>query len=277
MSYEVAGKTVLITGAAMGMGRLYALKAAREQAKCLVLWDINEEKLKQTAIEVENLGTKVYAQVVDLAQPQEIEKAAEEVKNSPDYSAIDVLINNAGVISNNQYFWNLDSERDIYFTMSINALAPMYVTNAFIGDMLADDRVPKRILNIASAAGVVSNPNMSVYAASKWACLGWSDSLRIELIKAGKKHIKVTTFCPSYISTGMFEGAKGMLLVPILTPESAVQAAWQGMKLGKAIIYRPLTVRLSLFLKGVLPIQLWDWVAEKVIRIYSSMEDFKGR
>ncbi|MCV2503012.1 MAG: SDR family NAD(P)-dependent oxidoreductase, partial [Neisseriaceae bacterium] len=180
-------------------------------------------------------------------------------------------------VSGNNYFWDLDNRKDVYFTMSINALAPMYVTNLFINDMIADTRTEKRILNVASAAGLVSNPNMSVYAASKWSCLGWSDSLRLELKKSGNNHMKVTTFCPTYISTGMFDGAKGMLFTPVITPETAVDAAWKGMKKGTPIVYKPFTGRLSGILKGILPIGLWDWVAENIIGMYSSMEDFKGR
>jgi all-trans-retinol dehydrogenase (NAD+) len=68
---------------------------------------------------------------------------------------------------------------------------------------------------------------MSVYAASKWAVIGWSDSLRLELEQQGHHHLKVTTFCPSYISTGMFEGARGPLLTPLMTPEDAVGRAWR--------------------------------------------------
>ena len=78
--------------------------------------------------------------------------------------------------------------------------------------MIADTSRPKRILNIASAAGTLANPKMSVYAASKWAMVGWSDSLRLELVREGHRHVAVTTFCPSYVSTGMFAGARGPLL-----------------------------------------------------------------
>ncbi|QRN40654.1 MAG: SDR family NAD(P)-dependent oxidoreductase [Neisseriaceae bacterium] len=276
MSYDLKGKNVLITGAAMGMGRIYALRSAQEKASNIILWDINQEQLEKTAEEVRAKGAIVYTNVVDLGQLEEIERAAKETKALPNVSSLDVLINNAGVVSGNNYFWNMDNKKDIYFTMSINALAPMYVTNLFIDDMIADKSTEKRILNVASAAGLVSNPNMSVYVASKWSCLGWSDSFRLELKKSGNKHIKVTTFCPTYISTGMFYGVKGMLLTPVITPETAVDVAWKGMKKGTPIVYKPLTVRLSGVLKGILPTGLWDWVAENVIGIYSSMEDFKG-
>ena len=138
-----------------------------------------------------------------------------------------------------RYFWDHTPDRDIALTMDINALAPMYVTLEFLPDMMADAGRPRRILNVASAAGTVSNPRMSVYAASKWAVIGWSDSLRLELEQQGYGHLKVTTFCPSYISTGMFEGARGPLLTPLMTPEDAVDRAWRATARRAAAADRP--------------------------------------
>ena len=275
--FTINNKTVLITGAAMGMGKLYALKAAQEKAKQIILWDIQESQLRETVNLLKNKGANVAGTVVDLSQLESIKEVALATKSLPGFSGIDVLINNAGVISGNQFFWKLDEKKDIDVTMAINALAPMYVTLQFIKEMIADTAKEKRILNVASAAGLVSNPNMSVYAASKWAALGWSDSLRLELKKSGYSHMRVTTFCPTYISTGMFAGAKSMLLMPIVTPESAVDTAWSAMKRGKAIVYKPFTVSLSGLVKGILPLPIWDWVAEHILRIYNSMDNFTGR
>ena len=137
-------------------------------------------------------------------------------------------------------------------TLRVNTLAPMWLTRALLPGMIADRSRPKRILNVASAAGTLANPNMSVYAASKWALVGWSDSVRLELERAGHRHVKVTTFCPSYVSTGMFAGARGPLLTPIMTPERAGAAAWHGMLAGKPLLLdghlhrpRPLTLTSS--------------------------------
>lgn len=78
------------------------------------------------------------------------------------------------------------------------------------------------MLNIASSAAMVANPLMSVYAASKWAALGWSDSVRLELEKSGNEHVKVTMVCPTYINTGMFDGAKGFWFTPTLDQDEVV-------------------------------------------------------
>ena len=160
--------------------------------------------------------------------------------------------------------------------MSINALAPMYIAREFLPAMIASS-TECRVINIASAAGTVSNPKMSVYCASKWAAIGWSDSVRLELEQCGHKHVRVTTVCPSYISTGMFEGAKGPLMTPLMTPEYVVNKVWAAMKVGKPMLYMPWTVYLSKIFKGLLPLFLWDFVADKIFGVYKTMEDFKGR
>jgi len=189
---------------------------------------------------------------------------------------VDVLINNAGVVRGAP-FWEHDPQRDIEATMRVNALAPMWLTRELLPAMIADSSRPKRILNIASAAATLANPNMSVYAASKWALLGWSESVRLELQRSGHRHVRVTTFCPSYVSTGMFAGARGPLLTPIMTPDRAAAAAWHGMLAGKPLVLRPWTVKLSMALRGVLPVRWWDAVAGRVFRVYSSMDQFTGR
>jgi len=269
----VAGKKLLITGAAMGMGRIYAQLAVAEDAAAVVLWDINETALNETVAQLKAKGGKVHPYVVDVSKLESITAAAAKVK--ADVGDIDILFNNAGVVRG-KYFWEHEAEKDIWFTMSINALAPMYVAREFLPAMIAGKR-ESRLINIASAAGTISVPRASVYCASKWSTLGWSDAVRLELLQAGHDHVKVTTVCPSYITTGMFEGAKGPLLTPLMTPEYVVNKVWAAMKSGKAMLLMPWTVHLSKILKGILPIKLFDFIADHVFGAYRSMADFKGR
>ena len=271
--FTVSGGVVLVTGAAMGMGRLYALRAAREGAGVVILWDIDADGLAKTAAEVTALGARAVVRQVDLADRTAIAEAASACEAE---GPLTLLVNNAGIVRG-ALFWDHSPERDIALTMDINALAPMYVTHAFLPAMMADAGRPRRILNIASAAGTVSNPRMSVYAASKWSVIGWSDSLRLELEQQGFGHLKVTTFCPSYISTGMFDGARGPLLTPLMTPEDAVDRAWQATIAGKPQLIAPATAQLGKVLRGLLPVRAWDFVGGKVFGIYSTMDKFTGR
>jgi len=280
MSFNIAGTRVLITGAAMGMGRLYAERAVAERADTVILWDINEEALAETAAAlrvVANAGadsdTLIVPMLVDISDRLQLEHAAQLVRE--EHGGVDVLINNAGVVKG-ALFWEHDNERDTEFTMRINTLAPMFLTREFLPGMIAGKR-RSRIVNIASAAGTLSNPRMSVYAASKWALIGWSDSVRLELAQEGIRNVMVTTVCPSYIATGMFEGVKGPLMTPIMQPDYVVDRVWKAMKEGKAMLMLPWTVHLSKVLKGILPQGAFDVVADKVFGVYTTMEHFTGR
>ena len=270
---NIAGKKVLITGAAMGMGRIYAQLAVQEGAAAVVLWDINQLELDKTTAELKAAGGQVYPYVVDVSSLEAITAAAARVRG--EVGDPDILFNNAGVIRG-KYFWEHDPLKDIAFTMSINAMAPMYIAREFLPAMIARRGSEQRLVNIASAAGLVSNPKMSVYCASKWSCTGWSDSVRLELEEAGHSHVRVTTVNPTYISTGMFEGAKPMLLTPIMTPEYVTSRVWKAMKVGRPRLILPWTVYFSNALKGLLPLRLFDWMARHVFRVYGTMDSFKG-
>ena len=270
----VTGATVLITGAARGMGELYARRAVKEGAAAIALWDVDRDRAEALAAELDGPRSRVRAYVVDVSDREAIREAAR--RTADELGAPDVLINNAGIVRG-ALFWEHDPERDIELTMRVNSLAPMWLARELLPAMLADRSRPKRILNVASAAGTLANPRMSVYAASKWAMIGWSESLRLELARDGHGHVAVTTFCPSYISTGMFAGARGPLLTPIMTPTRAARAAWEGMLAGRPIVSKPWTVKLAMALRGALPTRAWDVIADRVFHVYSSMDRFTGR
>jgi all-trans-retinol dehydrogenase (NAD+) len=276
MKLIVEKSRFVITGAASGMGLLYARRAVAEGAGVVVLWDVDKAALKKVADELETQAwptTQVVADVVDLSSRSAIEKAAAKVIKK--FGGTDVLINNAGVVRG-AFFWEHDNAKHTELTMQVNALAPMFATHEFLPSMMASAS-PSRIVNIASAAGMLSNPKMSVYASSKWALIGWSDSLRLELKREGYPQVAVTTVAPSYISTGMFEGVKGPLMTPIMKPEYVVDKVWAAMVSGKPLLMLPWSVHLSKLLKGLLPQRAFDWIAGNIFHVYDSMEHFTGR
>ena len=166
------GTKVLITGGASGIGKLMGEIVLKKGAE-LIIWDISQERIDETVAAFLKLG-KVSGYRVDVSDPLQIASAASLVKqNGP----VDILINNAGIVVG-KYFHE-HTVPEITRTMEINANAPMLVTLQFLSDMIA--RKQGHICNIASSAGLISNPKMSVYAASKWSVIGWSDSVRIEM------------------------------------------------------------------------------------------------
>jgi short-subunit dehydrogenase len=275
---SVAGKRVVVTGAAMGMGRLFAERAIAEHAAAVVLWDVDESGLNKTLDELADgpagPDVDVSGYVVDVADADAVADTTAAVLE--ELGTVEVVINNAGVVRGNRYFWETDLEGDTKFTIDVNTLGPMYVAHEFLPAMIASPD-ECRMLNLASAAGFTPNPRMAVYAASKWAVIGWSDSVRLELKQAGHDHVKVTTVCPYYVRTGMFEGARSAPLLPLLDPHEVVEEAWTAMLAGRPFVVLPKTVMLSEMLKGVVPTGVRDFIADHVIGVYHTMEDFTGR
>jgi short-subunit dehydrogenase len=278
MTRTVQGANALITGAAGGMGRMYAERAVGEGAASVTLWDRDAPALARA---VEELGaasrgtTRIRSYVVDVGDLGAIAKTAQKVRK--EVGNPDLLINNAGIVRGNRYFWETDNGEDTRPTMQVNALAPMYITREFLPGMIASAYRPARIVNIASAAGTLSNPRMAVYAASKAALIAWSDSLRLELEQADHGNVKVLTVTPSYISTGMFAGARGPILAPILAPEVVVDRVWRAMLDGRPLLELPWSVGLSRALRGILPTRVFDRVIGDGFGVYRSMERFIGR
>ena len=271
---SVRGKNVLVTGAAMGMGRLFAERAITEEAAAVVLWDLDEAALNATLDDLAGGTCSVSGYIIDVSDAAAVAETAAAVLD--DLGRIDMLVNNAGVVRGNDYFWEIDLERDAKFTIDVNTLAPMYVAHAFLPGMIGAPG-ECRILNLASAAGFTPNPRMAVYAASKWAVIGWSDSVRLELKQAEHDHVKVTTVCPYYVNTGMFDGAKSAPLLPILDPEDVVEEAWTSTLDGHPFVVMPRTVQLSEIRKGRVPLPVRDFLADRVVGVYHTMDDFTGR
>ena len=265
---DFKGKRVLITGGASGIGRLMGETLLKKGAH-LIIWDINEQGTAAAVAELSKLGS-VTSQIVDISDTQAVLKAAEFVKNNG--GTPDLLINNAGIVAGNRYFHEVTHE-EIDRTMGINALAAMHLTLAFLPDMVR--RNSGHICNIASSAGLVSNPRMTVYVASKWAATGWSDSLRIEM-QQQKLNINVTTVTPYYIDTGMFDGVRSPL-IPILKPAKAVRKIIRGIERNRMFVSMPWSIHFVRLSQGLLPIRLFDWVMGDVLGVYSAMEHFTGR
>ncbi|HAK00075.1 MAG TPA: short-chain dehydrogenase [Bacteroidales bacterium] len=259
------GVRVLITGGASGLGKIMGRLVLAKGAK-LILWDIDRLKLDETIAEFKHLG-QVEGFLVDVSDLAQINNAAMQVKQS--FGKVDVLINNAGIVVGK--FFHEHSPDDIAKTMSVNSNALMYVTLSFLSEMLLDNS--GHICNISSSAGLISNPKMSVYAASKWAATGWSDSLRLEM-QMLKYKVRVTTVTPYYINTGMFDGVRS--LVPILNPEKVAKKIIRGIERDKIYVSMPWSMHFVRFGQGVMPIWLFDWLIGGVLGIYSTMAHFKG-
>ena len=267
MKFENAN--VLITGGASGIGKIMGRMALERGAKCFIIWDINMMNIEATRKELGKYG-KVVGYVADVSKNEVVE--AMYKKTVEDCGDIDILINCAGIITSNKTF-DQQSPDEIVRTISINTLAPMFVARAVLPDMLRRNR--GHLCTIASAGGMLSNPKMSVYAASKWGAIGWSDSVRIELQEM-KSDVHMTTVAPYYINTGMFDGVKSSI-IPILKPEYVAKRIIRAIERNKMFRGIPFGFHFIRFWLFVLPTRIFDFFFGKVIGIYHAMDNFTGR
>ena len=267
MKFENAN--VLITGGASGIGKIMGRMALEKGAKCFIIWDLNLAGIEATRKELSRYG-QVKGYVVDVANYEVVSLAYQ--KAVEDCGDIDIVINCAGIITSNKTFDQMNVD-EMTRTMNINTLAPMFVTRAALPDMLRRNR--GHVCTIASAGGMLSNPKMSVYAASKWGAIGWSDSVRIELQNA-KSNVHVTTVAPYYINTGMFDGVKSPI-IPILKPEYVCKRIIRAIERNRSFRGIPFGFHFIRFWQFLLPTRIFDFLFGEVMGIYHTMDAFTGR
>jgi len=265
---KIKGKTVLITGACSGIGKIMGRMCLEKGAAGLVIWDINEEAIKKTVEELSALG-KVNGFAADISSPESVDAAYARTK--AECGNVDILINNAGIITNNKTFAE-QTDADIIRTMDINAKGAMFVTLRVIKDMKAAGS--GHICNITSSAGMLALPKMALYTSSKWAAIGWSESVRIELQRE-KSPVRVTTIAPYFINTGMFDGIKSFFRIQ--KPEKVARKALGAIE--KNLNYKgiPFPAHFIRLMQGIFPVKLFDFVFGDICGLYTVMNHFKGR
>lgn len=275
---HIKGTNVLITGGASGIGRIMGRISLEKGASNLIVWDINQANIDKTEAELSDVKPaeagvskgQIHSYIVDVSDPQAIKSAYEKVKS--EVGEVDILVNCAGIVRGNNTF-DKQTVQDIDLTMDINANAPMYVALAVLPDMLRRDR--GHICNIASAAGMLGVPKLSVYCASKWAVIGWTESMRVEL-KQARSHVRVTSVAPYFINTGMFDGVNSKVF-PILDPEKTAAKIIRAVEVGKSFRGIPFAYHFIRIWQGLLPNFLFDFIFGKVFGVYSVMDHFTGR
>lgn len=193
------GKTALVTGAASGIGKATALALARRGAN-LALCDVDEPGLEATAESIRALGREVFCRRVDVASRHEMRAFAEAVHQR--VSAVDILINNAGV-GLGASFRDTPLE-DWDWIIGINLMGVIHGCHFFVPPMIARGQ-GGHVVNVSSAAGYVATEPLCAYSTTKFAVLGFSEALRDELERYA---IGVTAVCPGIINTPITRTAR---------------------------------------------------------------------
>jgi all-trans-retinol dehydrogenase (NAD+) len=272
---NLQGKTVVITGGAMGIGRATALRLVHEQCT-VTIWDLNASALEEAATSLRKEGGKIFPHVCDVtdkARVAELSRVAVQ-----EMGRVDIVINNAGYVQGGDF---LDlSDEGWSRTIDVNLNALRYTICAFLPGMY--ERNEGHIVNISSAAGLIGVPGLAAYAATKWAVYGLTESMRMEAITNGKKGVHWSSIHPSYLAHGMFEGARlgklGSLIVPLIRNHDVIARTIveSALKRGRHSPKRPLSVHLTPRMRALLPDGLFQQFLV-LLGVDRSMKNWKGR
>ncbi|WP_424684591.1 SDR family NAD(P)-dependent oxidoreductase [Enterococcus sp.] len=196
---DLTNKVVLVTGGSAGLGEQICYAAAKKGA--IVVTCARRINLigqvKETCAQLS--GKPAFAFQLDIADPTSVASLLDKV--ATEVGPVDILVNNAGFgIFENFVDFQMT---DVYKMFEVNLLGMMVLTQRIVIDMLAQNR-SGQIINVASMAGKMATPKSTIYSATKFAVLGFSNALRLELKPAG---IQVTTVNPGPVATEFFDKA----------------------------------------------------------------------
>ncbi len=188
-------KISLVTGGGQGIGRAIALKLAREGSHVAVV-DVNLEKAREVAKELEAMGRKALALKVDVVDQKETEEMAETVVSG--LGALHILVNNAGITKDALVLRMKEDEWDM--VLDVNLKGPYNCTRSAV--KLMSKQRWGRIVNIASIVGLMGNAGQGNYSASKAGLIGFTKTVAREFATRG---ITCNAVAPGFIETRMTE------------------------------------------------------------------------
>jgi 3-oxoacyl-[acyl-carrier protein] reductase len=190
---SLTGKTALITGAGRGIGRATAIALAKEGVHIGMI-GLSMDNLEKVSAELVQYGVTVSAATADVSDLASVTNAVEHIKS--DLGSIDILINNAGIAKFGGF---LDlSPEEWEEIIKVNLMGVYNVTRAVLPEMI--ERKTGDIINISSSAGQRGAAVTSAYSASKFAVLGLTEALMLEV---RKHNIRVTALTPSTVATDL--------------------------------------------------------------------------
>ena len=190
---EIKKQNVIVTGAASGLGLELTKQLLKEGANVAAV-DINEENLKKLEQDLNTNHLKTY--VVDMGNVESIKKFREDYKK--DYSDVDIIINNAGIIQPFVKVGELD-DNIINKTMNVNFFGPLNLIRFFMDD-LTKDRKEQYIVNVSSMGGFFPFPGQTIYGASKAALKLFTEGLFAELENT---NVRVMIVLPGAMDTNI--------------------------------------------------------------------------
>jgi uncharacterized protein len=245
---KLKGKTVLVTGASSGIGRSTVLDFAEQQVKAVILVSRNKQRMSTVSSEIAGkCESMIYS--CDVSNNSDVSKMAEDVLAV--YGHVDILVNNAGIGMLGKLADQ--SIEEIEQVTKTNYLGVIYCTKVFLNSMLR--KKSGHIINVASLAGSFGIPGLAAYCGSKFAILGFSESLKHELHGTG---VRVTVVSPIGVKTNFFQhpsfGDKFKNKERFyLDPHSVSKAIVRASTSNRLEIVVPFYMRGGIWLKNTLP------------------------
>lgn len=188
------GKVVLVTGASRGIGRATALLAAQNHAKVIINYNNSEDKASELVDLIREQGYDASMVKADVSNEDEVKQMFKQIKD--DYSKIDVLVNNAGIMINNLLIMMKTDDYDKVVDTNCKGI---FLCTRQATKMMIKQKSGK-IINMSSVVGVNGNHGQSVYSASKSFVIGFTKAMAKEL---GRYGITVNAVAPGFIETAL--------------------------------------------------------------------------
>jgi NAD(P)-dependent dehydrogenase (short-subunit alcohol dehydrogenase family) len=234
-----AGKVVVITGGASGLGREFA-NTAFERGMKIVLADVEGNTLEQAATELRAQGAEVLSMLCDVRKGPQVQALADAAMKR--YGAVHLVFNNAGVGSGGLIWEN--AEADWEWVLGVNLWGVIHGVRIFASLMLElaqhDPAFEGHIVNTASMAGLLNAPTMGVYNVSKHAVVSLSETLYhdLQLVDAP---IGASVLCPYFVPTGISQSAQAMTQKAVesgkVSAAQVAQMTFDAISAGQFYIY----------------------------------------
>ncbi len=188
---KVAGKNVVITGGASGIGKALAERFRAEGAAGITVADLTEGALNDVAKDVDGLAV-----VCDVSKEEDIQNLVAKAEEA--YGPIDIFVSNAGLA---RYGWEESPDEIWDLNWRVHVMAHVFAARAVVGGMV--ERGSGYLINTASAAGLLSQIDSATYATTKHAAVAFAETLAI---RYGDKGVRVSVLCPQQVRTAMTAG-----------------------------------------------------------------------
>ena len=252
-------KIFVVTGASSGIGKCITNDLSQYPIKSLILVARDQYRLDKCSEEVKRKDVEVITMSCDVSNKEDVKHLGDKILKR--YGYIDCLINNAGIgIFNSVEKTSIEEIEKINYT---NYFGMIYFTKVFLDCMIK--RNSGHIINVASLAASFGIPGMAAYCGSKFAMLGFSESLNQELKKTS---IKVSVVNPIGVKTNFFNNESFNYKIPmkyVLKPEQVSKAILKSLMSGSFQVYVPAIAGLALPFKFFSP-SIVNFIIERQFR-----------